>query len=182
MLGAQYFFVAALVIAVVAAGFDWRTGHIPNWLTIVPLCVAPFGHLIVGWMVSGRSAAGYAFLFSILGAVACVAVPLLLFQAGGIHGGDVKLLAAIGALCRTSVGIRCELYAFIVAALYAPARLAYEGKLFKVLGNTVMMAANPFLPKARRRKIAPEMMTEMRFGPAVAVGTAIAIFLSWRGP
>lgn len=182
MFGAQYFFVAALVITVAAAWFDWRTGHIPNWLTLLPLCAAPFGHLLLGWLTGGRNAGGEAFLFSILGAVACVAVPLLLYQAGGIHGGDVKLLAAVGALCRTSVGIDCELYAFVAAALYAPARLAYEGKLLKVLGNTLMLVANPLLPKARRRKLAPEMMTEMRFGPAVAVGTLIAVFLNWRGP
>lgn len=182
MVGAHYLYAAALVITVLAGWLDFRTGHIPNWLTLLPLCIAPFVHLALGFATGGRSAAGQAFLFSVLGALACGAVPLLLFQAGGIHGGDVKLLAALGALCRTSVGIQCELYAFIVALIYAPARLAYEGKLLKVMGNTLMMAANPFLPKARRRKISPEMMTEMRFGPAVAVGTAIGVFLSWRGP
>ena len=31
-------------------------------------------------------------------------------------GGDVKLLAAIGAICGAVVGIEAELYAFITAA------------------------------------------------------------------
>lgn len=181
MFGAQYFFTAAVVLAVVAGWLDWRTGHMPNLLTLVPLLGAPFAHAAVGYVRGGLDAAGTGFLFSILGALACAIVPLILYYAGAIGGGDVKLLAAIGALCRASVGVECELYAFVAAALYAPGRLAYEGKLMSALGNTLMLALNPFLPKARRRKIAPEMLTEVRFGPSVAVGTLIGVLLSWRG-
>lgn len=181
MFGAQYFFAATIVIGLVAGWMDWRSGHIPNWLTLGPLLLAPIAHAIVAYVKAGHDAAGHALLFSILGAVACGAVPLLLYRLGAIGGGDVKLLAAVGALCMASVGIECEFYAFIAAALYAPGRLAYEGKLLRTLGNTVSLVANPFLPKARRKEIAPEMMTELRFGPAVAVGALVGVFLNWRG-
>ncbi len=181
MFGAQYFFVAAVIVAVVAGWLDWRSGHIPNWLTLGPLLAAPFVHAVVGYLGAGHNAAIHGLLFSILGAFACGAVPLMLFQLGAMGGGDVKLLTAIGALCMASVGIGVEFYAFIAAAVFAFGRLAYQGKLLRTLGNTVSLVINPFLPKSRRREIAPEMMTELRFGPAVAVGAMIGVLLNWRG-
>ena len=42
------------------------------------------------------------------------------------------------------------------------------------------LVINPFLPKARRRQIAPEMLTELRFGPAAAAGTLIGVLVNWR--
>lgn len=180
MLEAHSFLLAALVVGLVAAWLDYRTGHIPNWLTLGPLAVAPLAHGVVGYVVYGWDAAVHGASFSLLGALACGLVPYLLYRMGGIFAGDVKLLAAIGALCHPVIGIEAEFYAFIAAALYAPARMAYEGKLWRTLGNTAALAANPFLPKAKRRTIAPEMLTELRFGPAVAVGVALAVALEWR--
>jgi prepilin peptidase CpaA len=78
------------------------------------------------------------------------------------------------------VGIEAEYYAFAAAALLAPARLAWEGKLFKTLGNSLALAINPLLPKDKRREISKESMTWFRFGPAIAVGTLIATILNWR--
>ena len=36
-----------------------------------------------------------------------------------------------------SLGIEAELFGFIAAALYAPARLAYEGKLLRTLADVI---------------------------------------------
>jgi prepilin peptidase CpaA len=180
MLGAPYFLGFAVLITAIAAVFDWRTGHIPNWVTIAPLVLAPFGHAGVS-IASDR--AGEALAqggFSVLGAAVCALVPLALYRAGGIGGGDVKLLAAVGAICRPVLGIEAQLYGFLVAALVAPARLAYEGKLFKVMANTLALVANPFLPKERRREITPEMLTWHGLGPAIFVGTAITAWMHWR--
>jgi prepilin peptidase CpaA len=92
----------------------------------------------------------------------------------------VKLLAAIGALLQWRAGIEAEFYAFLAAAIIAPARLAYEGKLLKVLGNSLALVVNPFRPKERRRQITPEMMTSVRFGPAIFVGVFGAALVFWR--
>jgi hypothetical protein len=35
------------------------------------------------------------------------------------------------------------------------------------------------LPKGRRREVSPEMMTELRFGPAIFAGVAYAAMLHW---
>ena len=47
------------------------------------------------------------------------------------------------------------------------------------LENTVALVANPFLPKHKRREITPEMMTSLRFGPAIFVGTCGTAMLHW---
>jgi prepilin peptidase CpaA len=180
MLGAPYFLGFAVLVSAIAAAFDWRTGHIPNWVTLAPLGLAPLAHVGV-FVANGR--AGEALsqgAFSVLGAAVCAIVPLALYRAGGLGGGDVKLLAAIGALCRPLLGIEAQFYGFIAAALFAPARLAYEGKLLKVMANTLALVANPFLPKARRREITPEMLTWQGLGPAIFVGMSFTALMHWR--
>ncbi|MFO0569451.1 MAG: A24 family peptidase [Polyangiaceae bacterium] len=180
MFGEQYFLLAAILVTGLAAWFDWRTGEIPNWLTLGPLAIAPLAHagfsLKAGW-----GEAGQGFAFSILGIITCGLIPIFLYRAGAIGGGDVKLLGAVGALLRPMTGIETEMYSFIVAALYAPVRLAYEGKLLRTLGNSLLLVRNVFVPKDKRKELTTEMMSELRFGPSIFVATLIALLLHWRG-
>lgn len=182
MLGAPYpFLVVAALVAAIAAWIDWRTGHIPNWITLAPLGAAPIAHFAVTAAAHRpMSEAAQAAGFSVLGALVCVIVPYFLWKAGGMGGGDVKLLAAVGAMCRPSAGIEAEFYAVLVAAVIACGVLAWEGKLLRVLGNTASIVINPFLPESKKRKLVPEMLTWTRFGPAIFAGTAITALLHWR--
>jgi prepilin peptidase CpaA len=170
MVGVHYFLAAAAIVAAVAAWFDWRTGHIPDWVSLAPLPAGPIAHAVVAIATGNSHDAIQAAGFSVLGAAVCAIVPIIQYRVGAIGGGDVKLLAGIGALLGWRFGIEAEFYAFVAAAIIAPARLAYEGKLFRVLGNTVALIANPFRPKDKRRQITPEMMTWFRMGPAIFVG------------
>lgn len=176
------FLVAAVVVAGLAAFMDWRTGHIPNWLTLGGLALAPVAHLVHAIAVGlrGQDAVMEA-VWSIVGALVVGIVPLLLYRNDAIGGGDVKLLLALGAILQWRIGFEAEVYSFFAAGLFAPARLAYEGKLFKTLKNSMMIAANPFLPKAKRRQVEPESMTWFRFGPSMFVGTIFAAIVNWRG-
>src|SRR5690606_7695515 len=110
----------------------------------------------------------------------CGMVPYFLFRRGAMGGGDVKLLAALGALCTwppgphsLSVGLEAELYGFLAASLYALAKMAYEGKLLRVLGRTAFLCLNPVLPERLRRDIAPELMTSVRLGGAIFAGVVV---------
>ena len=183
MVGEPYFLVAAVLVAALAAWFDARSALIPDWVTLGPLVVAPVAHAVAA-AVAARALepAVQAAGFSLLGAAVCSAVPLALWRAEAIGGGDVKLFAALGALLQTLVGVEAQFYACLAACVLAFGRLAYEGKLLRVLGNTVMLAVNPFLPRDRRREITPDMMTWARFGPPIFVGTAAAVVVHWRLP
>ena len=168
-----YFLVAAALIAAIAAVSDLKTGEIPNWLTLGALFVAPVAHLA---FALAKHATVHAALIeggsSLLGAVACSVVPAILYRQDAIGGGDVKLLAAVGALLQPYLGLEAEMYSFFAAGLIAPAFLAYEGKLFRTLKNTALLALNPLLPKRKRRQVEPALLTWFRFGPAIFIGTA----------
>jgi prepilin peptidase CpaA len=137
-------------------------------------------HLLAGAWSGGVAGAGAGVLSAVLGLIACAVVPLFLYRVGGIGGGDVKLLAVVGALVGPIWGLEAEFYSFGALILYAPARLAYDGRLLVTLANSMALIANAVLPKDKRRSIAPELMTSLRFGPAVFVGSAVASFMHWR--
>lgn len=175
------FLIATLLVAGIAAFTDWRTGHIPNWLTYGALLLAPFAHAAraaqngvhgVDALVAGS--------FSLVGAALCGVVPVLLYRAEAIGAGDIKLLLAIGALLKPLYGFEAEMYSFFAAGIFAPARLAYEGRLFATLRNTVTVAVNPFLPKDKKRKLDPQMLTWFRFAPSIFLGTLVTAVIHWR--
>ena len=73
------------------------------------------------------------------------------------------------------LGIECQIYALVVAAVVAPARLAYDGRLFAVLGGSIALLFNPLLPPERRRVVPREMLTWFRLGPAIFAGTLLTL-------
>lgn len=77
------------VVAVLAAAFDVRENRIPNWLTVGGLVAGLVLGGLQGWAGLGGAAGGAAVAF-------LLALPVFLL--GGFGGGDVKLLAAVGAL------------------------------------------------------------------------------------
>ena len=172
-----------LAFAGVAAALDVRTGLIPNTLTLGGLGVGLVLHVAVHLVDLASngvvSAALAGVLNAFLGVVTCGLAPYLLFRVDAIGGGDVKLLAAVGAFVGPMLGLEIELSAFIAMALFSPVRLAYEGKLLGVLSNTLVLIANPFLPKQRRREVPRELMTAFKFAPAVFVANAAVVAAHW---
>ena len=171
----SYFLLFATIVAAVSAWTDLKTGHIPNWVTLPALACGIVGHVALGWYVAGWRVGLWEGVTALAGAVLCGIAPAIMFWKGAMGGGDLKLFAALGALCQPMIGIEMEMYAFVVAALVAPARLAYEGRLFAVLKNTASLLLNPLRPREARREVPPEMMTWFRLGPAVFVGSVAAL-------
>jgi prepilin peptidase CpaA len=161
------------LLTAVAAVWDLRTGEIPNRL--VALGAALCTSVMLATSVLGGGASLLRTLVGmVLGLLLVTLVPFLLFRAGGMGGGDVKLLAVVGVALGPMLGLEAELYAFIAAMLYAPARLIWEGKLVRALKTTALLAVRPLLPKHRRPEVAPSELTSLRFAPAIFVGTLAA--------
>jgi len=172
--------IIAAVFAGVAAIYDWRTGLIPAWLTFPMVVLGPIIH-VVRYLIAKQTmeSALQEGGFAIGGAALCAVVPLILFRQGAIGGGDVKLMVALGALLEPMVGVEAQMYGFFAGAILAPARLAYEGKLFSTIQNSLMIGANLFLPKTRQRSIESSTLSWFRLGPAVFVGVLLAAYLHW---
>lgn len=168
-------------VALVGAVIDLRTGHIPNWLTLGALAIAPPVTFALEASAHGLRAGLVAAGLSLLGAVVCGLPPLFAFLKGSMGGGDVKLLAALGALLGPRLGLDAEFYAFVLGALYVPGRLAWEGRLFETLARLGRSALQR-LPVARTRfgiappETGPKM--QIRLGPAICGGTVVAAALA----
>ena len=160
--------LVALAIAAGAAFTDARTGHIPNALTLPPIVMAPVFYLVA---FGPRMAA-----MSALSALLCAFVPYLMFRKGAAGGGDVKLLAALGATAGASFGIETQLFGFAIAAVASLVLLAYRGRLLATLANALSLAINPILPKRYRRVPTHESMSTVRMGIPFFVG---ALFAAW---
>jgi prepilin peptidase CpaA len=167
----QYFYLAALAVALVAAVVDARTGHIPNWLTLGALALT----------LPAKALASASFVTSglaLLGAALCALLPWLVYRAGGMGGGDVKLFAAIGALLQPFAGLHAVTYAFVAVALYAILLLARKRRIASAFGTAARLFNSRLSPRAAP---ATQEMTELCFGPAIFIGTLLAVFACWRG-
>jgi prepilin peptidase CpaA len=161
--------IAMITVAAVAAATDARTGLIPNWLTLPPLLAAPLLYL----MLQGAGGLG----FSLAGALACGIVPYLLFRFGSMGGGDVKLLAALGAIGGTNLGLELELIGLTVAAAYGVVLLLRRGQLGKTLLSSLFLVVNVFLPASKRRPMPTTEMIPLRLGVPLFVGTVAALVM-----
>ncbi len=188
MVGTAILWSVALAFVAAAAIWDLRTGHIPNRLTFAGLGAGAILHVLVRTLAPAPDAPLSLSVFAIsatsalLGILVCSAVPYFLFLRNAMGGGDVKLLAAVGAFLGPVSGLQVELYSFIAMAIFVPVRLAYEGRLLQMLGHSLTIMVHPLLPKSRRREIDVEQLTMHKFGPAVLAAMALVTVLRWSTP
>src|SRR5262245_28945235 len=98
-------------VGITACVTDLRSRRIPNVLTFGAAGAA----LVYGAMTGGWTGLGNAALGWLIGALAFI-VP---FALGGLGGGDVKLLAAIGAWLGPAGAIWVALYAGVAGGVMA---------------------------------------------------------------
>jgi prepilin peptidase CpaA len=103
--------VVALSIGLIACVTDLRSRRIPNVLTFGAAALALVFHGIVSGLPGVQSAG--------LGWLAGVAVFLPFFLLGGMGGGDVKLLAALGAWMGPGDAFWLAIYASIAGGVMA---------------------------------------------------------------
>ncbi|MGE5455365.1 MAG: prepilin peptidase, partial [Methylocystaceae bacterium] len=81
---------AACSLAFIAAGTDLWSRRIPNLLVLIGLFVGIF----IGVFTNGFN----GLTVSLMGAAAGLALLMLPYLRGGMGGGDVKLMMALGAI------------------------------------------------------------------------------------
>jgi prepilin peptidase CpaA len=159
---------SALVLSLISAWTDQRTGTIPNRFTISAL----FLGLALGLATGNAS----GLLLAIAGAFATALVPLILFRFGALGGGDVKLFAALGALLGAGSALEAEIVAFFLGAVQGMVIWYKNGQLKQGLLQAVTLAMPPGLKKRTLNVGAVKTVsTEIRFGPAIFVATTVTI-------
>ncbi len=164
-----------MAAAALSAWFDWRTGCIPNWVTLGGILLGLGGQAVLGGLAGGWAGLGGGLLRSAVGAVLAGSVPLWLFHRGAMGGGDVKLLIGIGALGGACGGVTVELYAFLLAATFVAVRLGWHGQLLRVCCRALRLLCTLRLPNASQPAQSPTSDSEVRFAPFVLVGAGLVV-------
>ncbi|MEY4508616.1 MAG: hypothetical protein RLZZ450_738 [Pseudomonadota bacterium] len=171
-----------VVIAAIAAVTDLRTGLIPNRLIAGGLCLLLVLQTILVTSGEGLRSVPVALLGSLLGAIACGLIPVILYLARGLGGGDLKLLTICGVGLGPMVGLEAQLYAFALGSLFVVGRAAYEGTVWITLRSSTTVLANRVVPARLRQEVSPAALTPVRFAPWILAGVATAVVAHWSTP
>jgi prepilin peptidase CpaA len=168
------FSVGALVLSVVAAGWDIATRRIPNPLTLTAMGCGLLGHLSLTH--------GHGLAWSAAGLTVGLGLMLPPALLGSLGGGDLKLMAALGALLGPGAAFEIAL----VAAL-AGGALAFAAALRRrAVGTALQRAATPWrLRTLTATANVPKPATPVTVGTipyGVAIGAATWICLLAGGP
>src|SRR5690606_35662753 len=165
---------AFLLLVAAAAWLDVRTGRIPNLLTVGGLAAALALRALLGPdpVLPGLAGAGIALAFG-----------LPLFALRGLGGGDVKLLAAVGAFLGPGRLIMALLAAGVAGGVLAVAVALRRGVLLPaLLGTGGLLRRWATLGRAgERRTLASPGAIPVPYGVASAVGAVVGWFLSPLG-
>jgi len=157
--------IAVLALGLGAAVFtDVRTRRIPNWLTGA-IAGAAFGLAFGGGPVTP--------LRALLGLVVGLALMLPGHIIGATGAGDVKLMAAVGAVVGPDVIFRAFLYSAVAGGVLAVVVAVRRGRLGTTLKATTNLVTQPV--HAKRAIEASDRANRFAYGPAIAVGTFFSL-------
>lgn len=157
----------------VAAIWDLKTHKIPNRITFPLLILGLILHFTYGGIEGLKD--------SLLGLTLITLVLLLPFVMGGIGAGDVKLLAAIGALNGLWFGIYTLLYSSLIGGLIALILAAFRGQLgltvFNLSSSLVSVRMNVLKGKLPDSNSIITTGITFPYGIAIFMGVAVTYVL-----
>ena len=161
----KYFLVGAILVGLAGAVIDVRTARIPNRLTYSTLLSA----LILRAAVLGMS----GLKSGTVGMLVSGGLFLLLFVLGAMGGGDMKLMAAVGAWVGSTQVLTLILAAAIAGGVLAVGRMILSQAVSQTLRNTMHLIyyrlTSGMQPHPELNVQAPGSQ-RVPFGVAIAVG------------
>jgi prepilin peptidase CpaA len=164
-MGVQTILVA--LVALTGAATDIRTGKVYNWLT--------YPAALAGLALS--------FFFEQPGPLECLAGligALVVFgtlrKVGPMGAGDVKLLAAVGAIKGFTFLVFASFYTIVFAGIAAVLILARDRRLVPTLRWAATVTLSAIMPGLKAEPLTATR-TEMPFAPAILFGTLWCLYL-----
>jgi len=165
--------VAAFVAVCVA--FDLRVRRIPNVLS--------GGGVLAGVVLNLLFFGTRGILPSLSGVAVIVGVLLAPFALGGIGGGDVKMMAAIGAFVGPRLALESLMAGVIVGGMVVVIHLARLGRLREKLTRLRSMFVGAFLtrsPEPLRISAAEPGAVALPYSVPLGLGTLAVLALTLR--
>jgi prepilin peptidase CpaA len=160
----EFAFAALAAGLLVATVIDIRTRRIPNALT------ATMSGAGIGFAAAGIS--GISLGAAALGFVVGFALMLPGHALGATGAGDVKLMAAVGAIVGPLVVVNAFLFTAIAGGVLALIVAVRRRRLSATLAGTARLIAAP--GDARREVQAAQPASRFAYGPAIAIGSILA--------
>jgi len=165
----QYVSWAVLAAVLVAAAvFDLRRGTVYNWLTY-PAIAAGLALGAIEGAAAGDTLDGL--LNHVLGLGFAFGVLFVAYLLGGMGGGDVKLMGAVGALVGWPAALHAVFYSFVVGAAVGLIGAVWRGRLWAALRRLWMAIRILPLPTTTLDEATGTPAHRVPFGFAVCVGT-----------
>lgn len=172
--------IGLLAMCVAAVWSDLRTGRIPNVLTLTGLGVA-----LVLRSTGAMAAGGFGILGAgLAGAALALALSFPLFVLGGLGGGDVKLLVAVGAFLSPSrLLVALAVMAILggVIALIAVIRKRALGRTFanvwRIVKSAVLAALFRNVPRGSLPTLNTPGAITTPYAVAIAGGAIAGVLL-----
>jgi prepilin peptidase CpaA len=156
-------FVGVLVATVV----DIRTRRIPNAVTAA-MAGAGLGLAAFGWN-------GISLVAAALGLALGLALMLPGHVLGATGAGDVKLMAAIGSLLGPGLVIKAFLFTAIAGGVLAVIVAMRRRRLAVTVAGTARLISTPTDARSELKAATPS--SRFAYGPAIAIGSVIAVLI-----
>jgi prepilin peptidase CpaA len=164
--------VEAAVIAVVlgAMVYDVRYRRIPNWLTVTGVVI---GVALNGFLDQGRPG---LFVGSLLGLAIGFGVYFVLYALHAMGAGDVKLMAAIGAIVGWPDWFGIFIITAIIGGIMALILVVARGRLKKTFWNVAFILSElkggrPAYMRKEELDVKSPKALGLPHGAVIAVGT-----------
>jgi prepilin peptidase CpaA len=144
--------IVLIAMVAAAAWTDLRTRRIPNWIPVVGA--------VIGVILGGLS--------SLAGAALGFGIFFVLYVAGGMGAGDVKLFSAVGALVGPQQIIVVFIFTGLIGGIAALALSASRGRLRETIDRTSALAVGI------RSAATPESL-RLPYGAVIAAGTLVSL-------
>jgi prepilin peptidase CpaA len=166
LLGSLFVYLA------LAVGFDLHSRRIPN--------VISGPALLVGLVLNAAQSGTAGLLGSLGGAALSMGILMLPFAAGGIGGGDVKMMGAVGAFVGPWIAVMGLVIGMIVGGVIMSVHLARLGRLRDTLASLVgKLGVAVGTGSVRPLLVRPEDddVIALPYSVPLAIGAVIAIGL-----
>jgi prepilin peptidase CpaA len=162
-----------VALAVLTAGVlvativDIRSRRIPNELTALMALIG------LGLAAAGMS--GISLGASLMGTVLGFALMLPGYKLGATGAGDVKLMAAVGAILGPAMVVMAFLFTGVAGGVLAVAVALRRRRLGTTIQGTRRLLAAP--SDVRKEIQAATVASRFAYGPAIAVGSVLAALI-----
>ena len=167
-----------IVLLLAAAVFDVRYRRIPNWLTVSGVVLGVALNTIIGPPVAGL-------VFSLLGLAVGFGIYAILYSLRAMGAGDVKLMAAVGALVGWERWFGIFFITALIGGVMAVILVVARGRLKKTIFNvsfilSEMKSGRPAYLANEELDVKNKKALGLPHGAVIAVSTVFYLALSAR--